>query len=285
MAEQRVIVVSGATGQQGGAVARHLLAAGWPVRAMSRDHTSVAAQALAGAGAEVVQADLNDRASLEAALSGAHGVFSVQTPFVGGVDAEIAQGVALAEAAQAAGVAHFVYSSVGCAHRATGVPHFDSKWRIEERIGELGLTATILRPSFFMENFLMPDSRAAIESGTLSQGVAPEKPLQMIAVEDIGAFAALAFALADDHAGRAIDISGDELTGPQMASAFAKVMGRPVAYAQAPIEQYRAFSEDFALMIEWFNAEGYEADIPALRKLHPGLKSLEAWIGESGWGS
>ena len=285
MTEGKTIVVSGATGQQGGAVARHLLAGDWPVRALSRDPAGAAAQTFAGSVAEVVKADLDDRASIEAALAGVHGVFSVQTPFVGGVDAEVAQGVALAEAAEAASVAHFVYSSVGCAHRATGVPHFDSKWRIEQRIGELGLSATILRPSFFMDNFLMPDSRNGIESGTLSQGVAPDKPLQMIAVDDIGAFAALAFGQPEAFAGRAIDISGDELTGPQMAEAFAKATGRPVVYAQAPIEQYRAFSTDFALMIEWFNAHGYEADIPALRKLHPGLRSFEAWIGETGWAS
>ncbi len=285
MTARKTIVVSGATGQQGGAVARHLLAGGWPVRALSRDPDSAAAQELTRSGAEVVKADLDDPATVEPALSGVHGVFSVQTPFVGGVQAETAQGVALAEAAKAAAVAHFVYSSVGGAHRATGVPHFESKWRIEERIRALGLSATILRPSFFMDNFLMPDTRTAIEGGTLSLGVAPETRLQIIAADDIGAFAALAFDQPEAFAGRAIDISGDELTGPQMAQAFAKVSGRPVAFAQTPIGHLRAFSEDFALMFEWFDAHGYEADIPALRAHHPGLMSLETWIGETGWGS
>ena len=283
MTEERVIVVSGATGQQGGAVARHLLAEGWPVRALSRDPSGDKAQALARSGAEVVAADLDDPSTLEGALSGVHGVFSIQTPWTRGIEGEIEQGVALAQAAKAAGTAHFVYSSVGGAHRDTGVPHFDSKWRIEERIAELGLRATILRPAFFMENFFMPDTRTGVEAGTLSLGMAPEKPLQMIAVDDIGALTALAFARGEEFVGRAIDISGDELTGPQMAEAFAKVMRRPVAYDQTPIEQIRAFSDDFAKMFEWFNARGYEADIGALRKLHPGLKSFETWLSEAGW--
>jgi len=193
--------------------------------------------------------------------------------------------VALAEAAKSAGVAHFVYSSVGGAHRATGVPHFDLKWRIEERVRELGLTATIRRPSFFMENFFMPDTRTGIEAGTVSLGMAPEKPRQMIAVDDIGAFAALAFQRTEVYAGRAIDISGDELTGRKMADVLTKVTGRPVTYAQTPIEQLGVFSEDIALMFEWLNARGYEADIGVLQKAHPALKRFETWLGETGWGS
>ena len=153
----KLIVVTGATGQQGGATARHLLAQGWRVRAFVRDPIKPAAQELAAKGAELVQGDLDDRASLDRALSGAYGAFSVQT-FMGpeGPIGEARQGMVLADAAKAAGIQHLVYTSVGGAERKSGLPHFESKWQIEEHIRSLGLPATILRPVFFMENLRSP---------------------------------------------------------------------------------------------------------------------------------
>src|SRR5829696_2881793 len=148
----RLILVTGATGQQGGAAARHLLANGWRVRGLTRNPASDKAQALVALGAEVVEGDLYDRTSVDTALQGAYGVFSVQNfwlPDVG-AEGEVRQGQLLADAAHAAGIKHFVYTSVGGAERATGIPHFDSKWAIEQHIAALGLPATVLRPVFFM---------------------------------------------------------------------------------------------------------------------------------------
>lgn len=276
----RIILVTGATGKQGGAVARHLLQNGWMVRALTRSPEKDATLALKQKGAQIVKGDLDDPASLREALKDVYGVYSVQNSWEHGVEKERVQGIQLADAARREGVYHFVYSSVGSAHRATGIPHFDSKWDVEQHIRSTGLRFTILRPVFFMENLLMPDTLSAIGSGHLPLGLLPEKPLQIISVNDIGAFASLAFNQPSEFVSREIDIAGDELTGPRMAAILGTVLERECTYQQTPIEQIRAFSEDFALMVEWFNAKGYEADVPALRKIHPGLLTFEEWAKE-----
>lgn len=150
---RRVVLVTGATGKQGGAAARHLLAAGFGVRALTRDPEGPKARALADGGAEVVGGDLDAPDSLGRALEGVYGVFSVQNPFEHGTGGEVRQGIALADAAMATGVKHFVYSSVASAHRRTGIPHFDSKFEVEEHLRRTGLAHTILRPTYFMENW------------------------------------------------------------------------------------------------------------------------------------
>ncbi len=276
----RIILVSGATGKQGGAVARHLLKSGWKVRALTRSPEKAEATALIKEGARIVKGDLNNPASLRSALSGVYGVYSVQNSWEHGVEKEIVQGMTFADEAKRAGAAHFVYSSVGSADCNTGVPHFESKWKIEEHIRSIGLRSTIIRPVFFMENLLAPDTLSAIGNGSLMQGLDPSKPLQMVAVDDIGAFAALAFDEPDEYIGKELDIAGDELTGPQMAEILGRVLDREITYQQTPIEQIRAFSDDYAAMVEWFNDEGYQADIPALRKIRPALMTFEKWVEE-----
>ncbi len=277
-----LILVSGATGNQGGAVARRLLERGFRVRALSRDTQKPEAQALAEAGAEVVRGDLNDRSSVDQALEGAYGVFSVQNFYEGGYEVEVRQGKTLADAAKAAGVRHVVYSSVGSAHRETGIPHFDSKGEIEEYKRQTDLPYTILRPVFFMQNWEM--MRDQILDGTLAQPLDPEKPLQQVNVEDIGAFAAMAFENPDEWLGREVDLAGDELTMPEVAETMSQVTGREISYYQVPWNQFREqMGEEFAIMYEWFNDEGYEADIEALRGVHPELMSLEQYLRSHGW--
>lgn len=188
---QYTILVSGATGQQGGASARHLLDKGFKVRALTRNRNQDAAKSLANAGAELVEGDFYDSDSMERAFEGAYGAFSVQNSNKFGVEEEIKQGKAFADAARKAGIEHFVYTSVGAAERNTGIPHFDSKWEIEEYIRSLDLPATFLRPVYFMSNWLR--LKDAILDSRLPQPLSPETPLQQIAVDDIGAFAALAF--------------------------------------------------------------------------------------------
>lgn len=280
----KTILVTGATGKQGGAAARHLLEAGWPIRALTRDPSKPAAAALAGLGAEVVQGDLKDRASMTKAVSGAYGVYGVQDSWEHGTESEVEQGKLLADVAKAAGVEHFVYSSVGGAERGTGIPHFESKWEIEEYIRGLALRATILRPVFFMENLLSPDNHEAILGGTLSLSIHPDTPLQMIAVDDIGAFAAMAFDNPDEWVGKALEIAGDEMTMSQYAEHLTAAVGRPVAFKEfPPLEEMRSINEDWAIMCEWFIQHGYEADIAGLRRLYPPLKDFGAWLKGVTW--
>jgi uncharacterized protein YbjT (DUF2867 family) len=282
----KVIAVTGATGQQGGAVARKLLSDGWKVRALTRDVDKPAAQELASLGADIFAGDMEDRAELDAAFKDAYGVFSVQNfwlPNVG-FEGEIKQGKNVADAAKAAGIQHLVYSSVGAAHRGMGQKHFESKWTIEQYIHSLDIPYTILRPAFFMDNYNW--SRAQILNGTFTgMGLRPEKEIQSIAVEDIGVFAALAFENPKEYLGKTIELAGDELTESQIAETFTEVIGRPVKLVMPTGDggARRRSDEEMKAMFNFFNGEAYDADIPALRKLHPGLLTLEQYLRKNGW--
>jgi uncharacterized protein YbjT (DUF2867 family) len=232
-----LILVCGATGKQGGAVARSLLERGFRVRALTRDPQKPEAQALAEQGAEVVQGDMEDRSAVDQVLiEGVYGVFSVQNFWETGYDGEVQQGKTVADAARAAGVDHFVYSSVGSAHRKTGIPHFESKREIEEHVRQIGLPFTIFRPTFFMQNWEW--TREMILGGTLAQPLDPDKPLQQVAAEDIGAFAAIAFENPDSWIGREVDLAGDEQSMSEIAETFGRVIGREVSYYQVPWDQF-----------------------------------------------
>lgn len=257
------ILVTGATGQQGGAVARALLAKGQQVRVMTR-HPEKAAS-LAKAGAEVVQGDLTNRAILQMALRGVHGVFAMSTWVEEGMEAEVRQGTMLADAAKQAGITHYVYTSVGSAHRNTGIPHFDSKWKVEQHIRQIGLPATILRPVWFMENFTTFSKPSA--EGILMMPMRADKKLAMVALKDIGEFGAAAFMRPNDFLGQAIDLAGDELTMPDVAAHLSKVTGRSIQFQGLPLEQAEAaMGHDLATMFRWFNEVGYQINVAALKQ-------------------
>jgi len=280
-----VILVTGATGNQGNAVARQLLANGHKVRAMTRRPEGAAAQALGSLGAEVVQGDFDDSVSLERALDGAWGVFAVQNTWEAGVEKEEEQGKRLAELARKMGVTHFVYTSVGSADRATGIPHFDNKWRIEEAVRRLGFPShTILRPVFFMENWTSPWFKPGLDEGKLMIGLKPETVLQMISVADIGKYGLIAFEQHDKLDGEAIDIAGDAKTMPETAGILGEAMGKSVTFVQVPIEEVRKSSEDFAIMLEWFDRVGYDVGISSLEKRF-GIRptSLAEWVATVSW--
>ncbi|GAA5073695.1 uncharacterized protein YbjT (DUF2867 family) [Thermocatellispora tengchongensis] len=280
---EQVILVTGATGQQGGATARWLLEDGWRVRVLARDPGRAAVEELAEAGAEVVAGDMADRASLDAAVAGAYGVFSVQ-PAAGrperGED-EVRMGVNVAEAAHAAGVRHLVYASVGGAERGTGIPHWETKWRIEQRIRELGLTATILRPVMFMENHAHP-TYGALGAAPLVRTIPPHATVQLIAVRDIGVFAALAFADPERFAGQALEIAGDELPRDELVAAMAEALGREVPVEPLGDEALRDAGVDETAVRRSRSFGGWQADIPALRALHPGLLDFRGWLAAEG---
>ena len=276
---QKIIVVLGATGQQGGAVTRALAADGrWRIRTISRNPDSDAARRLTARGIEVVAGDMDDAASLRRAFEGAHGAFSVQGADNGG-DVETRRGIAVAEAAKAAGIVHFIYSSVGGADRRSGVPHFESKWRVEEYVREIGLPASIVRPAFFMDNFTKPAVRMILMS-MLRAYVPKAKALQMIAVEDIGKWVAHAFAHPEAFIGKAEEIAGDELTCRQIVSAF-KLHGWSAGLPiPLPRLAFRPFPYDARKMMQWFGTGGYTADISTLRARHPDLKTFDQWLSE-----
>jgi uncharacterized protein YbjT (DUF2867 family) len=274
----RIILISGATGQQGGATARALAGKGFKIRALTRNPDSDAAKALAATGAELVKGDLDDEASIKAALADAWGAYAVQNTWTAGVEGEEAQGHRFAKLARAAGVQHFVYASVASADRKTGIPHFDNKYRVEETVRSLGFTSyAIIRPVFFMENLPSP---WFLNGDKLVSALDPKTVLQMIAVSDIGQYGALAFT-DERFKNLELDIAGDAATMPQTAEILSGALGRKIEYLQIPISEVRKNSEDFALMLEWFDAVGYDADIAGNAKTY-GVKptSLKEWASK-----
>ena len=279
MTKDRTILITGVTGHQGGAVAQALHGAGFRLRGLTRKPDGERAAALKRQGVDVVQGDLEDEGTLRRALSGTWGVFSVQNTWEAGVEREEEQGKRLATLARDAGVEHFVYSSVGSAHKKTGVPHFDNKWRIEEAVRGLRFpTHVILRPVFFMENLVAPFS---LQGSTLAVALGSGTKVQMIAVDDIGWFGARAFTDAAALNRREIDLAGDVRTMPEAAEILTESLGRPITFAQTPIEQVRQYSEDTALMLEWFERVGYSADIAGLeREFGRTLTKLPEWTAK-----
>src|SRR4030081_1963483 len=215
MTSDRTILITGVTGNQGGAVAQALQGTGFYLRGLTRMPDSERAAALARNGVDIVKGDLDDEATLRRALAGAWGVFGVQNAGEAGVEREEEQGKRLATLAREAGVEHYVYTSVGSADKRTAVPHFDSKWRIEETVRGLRFPShVILRPVSFMENLVAPYS---LQGSTLAWALGPDTKLQMIAVEDIGWFGARAFTDAAALNGREIDLAGDGRTVAEAA--------------------------------------------------------------------
>lgn len=282
--DNETFLVTGVTGQQGGAVARHLLTDGRKVLAFVRDPDKEASQALKSLGAELVKGDLDDADSLNSALAGVHAVFSVQNfqlPDVG-LEGEIRQGKALIDAAQVADVQHFVYSSVGGAHRGEGQRHFEGKWEIEQYLKSRDQPHTIVRPTAFMDNFEW--SRVAISNGTLqSWGICPDKRTQLIAVDDIGAIVAIVFSSRSKYLGKTLEIAGDELTESEQTETLAKVIGRPVELVRPQAKRADLNSPEQEAMARFYNGEAYAADIPSLRKVHPGLLTFEQYLRGAGW--
>jgi len=282
----KTILVTGATGRQGGAVIRHLLPKEWKLRALTRNPSGAAARGLISQGLDVVQGDLEDPASLEQAVRGVHGVYSVQDYWAVGARREVLQGKNLADAAKKASVEHFVYSSVGGAERNSGIDHWDSKWEIENHIRKLGLPATMIRPAAFMENYYIDQVEIGILKGKLMDPIRADKTYQTIATDDIGAFVGLAFERAKDFIGAEIEIAGSELTNPEAARVFSRVLGRPVKFRKLPMPMVRlVLGKEFHQMFRWFNREGFKADIADLRRRYPEVhfQTLEEWLIQEGW--
>jgi uncharacterized protein YbjT (DUF2867 family) len=277
------ILVIGATGNQGGAVARQLVQRGHHVRALSRNAGSPAAEVLAALDIEVVQGDLSDRPSVDRAIAGMDAVFSVATPYKHGPEAETRQSIVAADAAAAAG-AYLVYSSVANADTRTGVPHFDGKFVVEEHIRARGIEAAIVAPAYFMENAFF--GVAQLRQGVYGSPLSPTRRLTQVAVSDIAGAAVAALENRDRYAGKRFDLAGDELSGEEVAAILSKVLGRSLSYFQVPAQIIRnAMGEDNAKMYEWFETTGYSVDRAAPRRDFPDVpwRSFEAWARAQDW--
>jgi uncharacterized protein YbjT (DUF2867 family) len=283
------VLVTGATGRQGGAVARRLYEKGHAVKALVRDPTTPAAKELDNLGISLARGQFDDPKSIEDACRGMDAVFAMTTPYEGGVDAELRQGRNLIDAAKAARVQHFVYTSVASANRKTGISFFDSKQKVEEHLRASGLPHTIIAPVFFMDNFTSPwlGMLRQLQVGELTLALPAGRALQMIAVYDIGAMAAHVIENRNQWLGQRVDIAGDELSGEEAARVLSEASMRPIRYVQVPLERIREASKDVAVMFEWFDRIGYSVNVPALSKRVPKVHwcTLLEWAGAQDWKS
>jgi len=282
--ETKTIFVTGATGQQGGAVIKALLKRGekYKILALTRNSESERAKKLKEKGVTLIQGDLDDKKLLEETLKGnIYGVFCVTT-FAGvGVQAEITQGKNLADAAKVAGIKHFIFSSVGQANTNTGVPHFESKYEVEKHIKSLGLNYTIIRPAAFFENF---NDNMAPKNGVVSLPWSIDLKVQFVATADIGEVAARAFDEPNEFISQEIELSGDELDGHRIIELLSKILNQPLRFKQAPPKAVlKLFAKDFYAMVLFFETKGYHADITALKKKFPELRTFDDLLKENGW--
>ena len=261
------VLVVGSTGTQGGAVARNLLDRDFDVLALTRDASASHAHEMTELGAEVVEGDIGEKNSVEPLIEESDGVFLMTNFWEHGYDDEVEQGTNVVELVDEHGVEHLVFSSVGGAERDTGIPHFDSKFVIEELIDEHDLSATVVRPVFFAQN--LEGFREPIEDGTLAMGLEPREPLQVLDVEDLGSFVGEIFTDPDRYRGEAYELASDELTLRAMAVRFADALGTAVRARHLSIEEVEeSQGEEYAVMFEWFNDHGYQSPIDELGADH-----------------
>ncbi len=283
----RSVFVTGATGQQGGAVANALLSGEYgefDVHALTRNPDSNRAQTLSDRGATITEGNLLHKDSLSSTVKAVDAVYCVTTP-AEGVDAEIEQGTNMVEVAADGRIEHFVFSSARGAERDTGIPHFDSKYAVEQRIRDLELPATIIRPVAFMQNYEY--QREVILNGTLASPLDEGVPLQLVDTEDIGTLAATALATPETYVGETIELAGDEHTLESAAEVFSAVAGTKVNAQHVPIEVAREeMGKSLTMMFEWLDDHRFDNNIEALERDHDiNLTRFETYLREHGWAS
>lgn len=287
MAQDDLVVVTGATGRQGGAVARHLLADGWRVRGVTRSPDSKAARELAGRGVEVVAADMGDLDTMRRACAGAHGVYSVQNPMTAGEEGEAAQGRNVATAAADAGVSHLVYGSAGPGRPDTGVAAWDTKLDVAAHARGLGLSVTVLRPMAFMELMTDKDLYPPVAAWHLMpRMVGEDRPLPWLSAEDLGAIAARAFADPSTYVGADVGLAADVRSLAQCREVWRRVTGHNPRRFPMPVWLFERFvGPDLTRMWRWLATHDVEADVSRTRSLHPAAATIEEFIRRRTWTS
>ena len=289
MTRSRHLLVTGATGQQGGAVTRQALRRGHHVRLLVRDPAAPAARALADLGAELCVGDLDDPDSLRAASRGVEGVFVVLVA-AGGAPSERLQGERAFAATREAGVGHIVYTSAASADRDVGVPGFAVKRQLEAALLAGGVPATVVAPVYFMENNLSPFALAGLKEGRVARFLPVDHPLQQVAVDDIGRLVVAVFESGPRFQGRRLEIAGDSLTTRELARLLAARLGRPLEPVQIALQALPRGSpaaDNLAAMLAWLGRAGFRADLGLLRAEFPDvpLTSFASWVNAQDWGS
>jgi uncharacterized protein YbjT (DUF2867 family) len=278
----RAILVTGATGLQGGAVARRLLANGWHVRALTRHATGEKAKALTDLGAQVIQGDMADMDSLAPAMAGTHAVFSVQNPMISGIAGEIAQGKNVALAAQQAGVQHLVYASAGTGAQGTGVPSWESKLVVEEYMRSLALPLTILRPTAFME--LMTDKKFYPAMSTwylMPKLMGSTTRLPWLCSHDLAFIVAKAFADPAQFIGKDLQLASDVQSIDECRTLYRAILGRNPPRFPLPVWLFTRFGfvgQDLTTMWRWLHTAQLNVNTGPTLALHPDALTVRTWL-------
>lgn len=242
---------------------------------------------LHNSGVELVEANLDDEASLKAAFAGVSAVYCHATaPDLAKPDPqEIVRAQRIAQAAKQANVSHFVYNSAGGADRKSGISHIEQKYRVEQILKQANLPTTMLRACLFMEEFWKQYTRPSILKGSFPFAVQPDRSLHLITTKDMGRVAAYVIKHRSEYVDKDIELAGDVLTPKQMAEAFANAQRIPVAYKEVPPWIFLLlFRKSLFDLIQWYRKQGYQADVFALRKEFPGLLTTFAdFLEETNW--
>jgi uncharacterized protein YbjT (DUF2867 family) len=280
MARSNKILVTGATGRQGGSVARSLRRAGVSVVALTRRTGCTAAQQLRAIGCEVVGGDLSDRRSLDTATKGCDGVFSLQNYWEKGVgvEGEVQQGCHMIAAAASAGISHLVQSTMAAADDVSDVPHFVAKRRVEEILAGSQVPHTLLGTVYFMENMLDPKMGGKMTIPSLAGSLKKNTHLHLMSYHDIGPVVAEFFTNPNGFVGKRVDIASDCLTVDQMKRIYHEVTGRNAKWYPLPAFMLRLLAKEFAKQLKWQNEHGFVVDVNAVRERFPALKSFREFI-------
>ena len=277
MADIKKIFVTGATGNQGGATTRNLLDKGFYVKALVRNP---AAKLIAHENLEIIKGDLDDVNSYRHQLHDCDGVFC-NLVYIHGIDKEIRQGIDLVNASKENNVKHFVYASVIGSDLKTGIPHWESKNKIEDHIKVSGMSYTILRPSSLYENLLIPQIKSRILKGKLVLPTHKTTVQQLISSEDVGKIATTVFSNPEKYKGLTLNLAAEQMDGEQQAATFSKVMGKEIRFQQLPMFITRlVMGRNLTKMFRWINNNNscFVKDMQAFKSEFPGMLSLEDWI-------
>jgi uncharacterized protein YbjT (DUF2867 family) len=289
MADGQAILVTGATGAQGGGVVRHLLQSGkFKVRCLTRNPESEKARALVQAGAETVRGDLGNPETLRAALAGCYGVFGV-TNFWEHIEKESFHGRNLIDAVRDAGIEHFVFSTLPYAHKLPDwkleVPHFDQKAKLEEYTRSLKLPTTFAHVAFYYENFLYFFPPRLQEDGSFMFGFPQgETPLAAVSVEDVGGVVATIFERPGEFRNKTVGIVGDDLPCSKYAEVMSRVLGKRIMYRYIPRDVFAKLgfpgAEDLANMFEYNRLfiPNRQAGLDESLTLYPAILRFEPWV-------
>ncbi len=284
MSGNKIVLVIGATGKQGGAFVQALLKKNYMIKAFCRSASSEKVKKLKEKNVEIIEGNFYNAKSIVNAARYTDAVFFMTT-FTDGPDKEVEQGIKIADSLKEADVEHIVFSSVASADNNTGIPHFESKYIVEKHIASLGVPYTIIAPVAFMENLLSPWSLPNLKNGKISNALPPDKKIHQIAVEDIGSFAAEIISLGPEAYYKRFEIAGDSISWLNAADTLSRITGKQIHYESFPVEALKTRGEEMYLMMKWQNKLGYNVDIKSLKEEFPQVEwhTFENWARKQDW--